>query len=491
MAFIQGENYEFFYPDAEQPAISIDEVTIKKGAFCLLAGSSGSGKTTFLRQLKTEAKYQGTESGKLSCEAERIAYVWQNPASQIVTDRVAYEIVFGLENQGMKKELMQRRLSEVVTFFGLEDLIEKDTLELSGGEMQTVNIAAAIAEKPDLLLLDEPTSQLDPVAAKRLFEFLRQINEELGITIIVAEQRLEPIFPLVDQMIYMEQGKIIAWGMPKEVFSKLGKEVPFYFYHSSLKEARQWFEENYREKTVEIISNTKEKTKDIIIGKNLSFRYEKRGKDIIKECSFALKKGIITGLTGGNGSGKTTLLQILSGRYLPYEGKIKGVPKEIAYLPQNPQYLFTKDTLEMENPYLERFGITNLQKRHPADVSGGELQRFALCSILAKEADMYLLDEPTKGLDAPWKTVLGEILQEKQQAGKTVVLISHDMEFTARYTKEVAFLFAGEIVLQEDSHSFFEENEFYTTGIHRVTQGVSSHIVLQEEIDKYAEKKRN
>lgn len=521
MAFIEAKDYRFFYPEQTEPALNIGNLQIEKGSFCLLAGASGSGKTSLLRQLSKETMLQGKTEGVLSCQAGKCAYVWQNPESQIVTDRVEYEIVFGLENIGMPREQMQRRLAEVVTFFGLEDLADCDTMNLSGGELQTVNVAAAIAMNPDLLLLDEPTSQLDPVAARRLYELLHQINEELGVTVLLAEQRLEQAVSFSDQMIFMKCGQVAVQGSPSEVYSRLC-ETPdiFYFpsymrfFHglseskrcpSSMKEARQWFETNFKEKKVETerIGNRqkteKENKQDYILCKNLSFRYEKHMPDVLRECSCKIKRGSITCLAGGNGSGKTTLLRILTGQYHPYLGRMKNMPEDFSMLPQQPSYLFLQDTVEeecgvagdMTRKLAERFGLMPLMNRNPADLSGGEQQRLGLSLVFGKKADIYLLDEPSKGLDFASKRVLGEILREKREEGGTVLIVSHDMEFAADYADVMALMFQGRIELITDTRQFFEENQFYTTSINRMARGVSEHIITQEDIKRYAEKKCN
>ena len=296
MVFIQAEDYRFLYPGEEKPALDISGLEIGKGTFCLVAGASGSGKTTLLRQLSGSTVLQGKEQGSLINNAVLPAYVWQDPAAQIVTDRAEYEIVFGLENMGMPKEKMQRRLAEVVTFFGLEEMAGRDTMSLSGGEMQTLNAAAAVAQNPDLLLLDEPTSQLDPVASRHFYEFLRQVNEELGITIIITEQRLEDVVPLADEMILMEDGRICTSGRPEEVFRQLSGGLLSFFpsymqlFHRmeksaevplTKKEARKWFCSSFRAKEPdgpgagEHTDSLNLITGNPIIGKNLFFRYEK------------------------------------------------------------------------------------------------------------------------------------------------------------------------------------------------------------------------
>ncbi len=514
MVFVEAHDYRFRYPGGEQDALAIDSLTIEQGSFCVVAGASGSGKTTFLAQLSGSVGRKGNEEGTLKRMAEQTACVWQNPQTQIVTDRTEYEIVFGLENQGMPRDQMERRLAEVVTYFGLEEWMECDTMTLSGGQMQSLTIASAIAMNPDLLLLDEPTSQLDPVAAGKIYELLRQINEELGITVIVSEQRLDKVIALADQMIWMRQGKIVAEGTPQEVWQCMGgrERRDFFPEYANLswlcgkeetlilspKKARMWFEANYEERK----ENSREKGKEIeraeenVTMQDLCFRFTKKGKDVVRECSASFPIGAITCIVGGNGSGKTTLLEILSGRYRPYRGTVRQMPNRTAMLPQQPRYLFVEDTLgeifqknERIRELAEYFGINRERDRHPRDLSGGELQRLALASVFAKDCECYLLDEPTKGLDRENKRKLGSYLKELVKENKTVILVSHDMEFAARYASYMALMFRGQIPLVTDHNRFFIENQFYTTGLNRVASGVSARIVIEEDIEVYAEKK--
>ncbi len=478
-----------------------------------------------MRRLAGEAGRNGREEGILTSRADRAGYVWQNPANQIVTDRVEYEIVFGLENIGTPEEAMHRRLAEMVTFFGLEDLLGRDTMELSGGEMQTLNVASVLAMNPDLLLLDEPTSQLDPVAARKFFQLLGQINEELGITIVIVEQRLEDVVMYADRMVFLDSGKCVAGGTPSEVWDAVKNTEMISFFPSytrchreysgdgpavfSKKSARKWFEESFaaradrpehfcRESGGESRQAPRRHSsgEDEIRAVDLWFRYDKRGRDVLKECSLSIPVSACTCLAGGNGSGKSTLLEVFSGRYRPYRGKLKNLPENTVLLPQQPRYLFLEDSLGC---YFERdhsmaelaeyFGIISLAGQHPADLSGGELQRAALSYILSREAGFFLLDEPTKGMDFINKRRFGELLKKMKRQGKTIQMVSHDMEFAARYADRMALMFRGKTEFVTDTRNFFEENQFYTTGINRIARGVSRHIITQEDVGVYAEKK--
>lgn len=507
MVLVETKDYRFYYPEQDKYAISIDEWKIEKGTFCLLVGDSGCGKTTLLRQLAGNNDWQGREEGVLTIHTDKTGYVWQNPDNQIVTDRVEHEIVFGLENEGMTVEQMRRKLAEIVAIFGLEDLLAKDTMALSGGEKQMLNIASALVMDTELLLLDEPTSQLDPVSATRLYDMLRHINEEYGITIVMAEQRLEEAVTYADTMLLLSGGNIVSQGLIKEVYEEIrGTEnerfFPSYmkFFEEELpwtkKEARLFFQKMYESTESNPPKQTEQSTNEVFCN-HLRFRYEKNSHDVLSECTCRIAKEKITCIVGANGSGKTTLLRILSGQFIPYYGKVKHMSKSVSYLPQNPDYMFLTETVEKEihlageeaKQLLQRFGLEEYGKRHPLDLSGGEKQRLALCLVLSKEADCYLLDEPTKGMDGYTKHILMHMLRQKKEQGKTVIIVSHDMEFVARAADDVALMFQGNIETVQNARDFLEGNRFYTTSIHRIAKEVNEHIITEEDISLYAKKK--
>lgn len=503
---MEAKDYKFYYPQQSKYAVKVERWEVKQGDICLLAGPSGCGKTTLLRQLERHSGWNGKEEGELLNHASQTAYVWQNPEGQIVTDKVEYEIVFPLENRGFSKEQMRRKLAEIVTNFGFEDLLKKDTMNLSGGEKQMINVAAAMITNPQLLLLDEPTSQLDPVATRKLYDMLRHINEEFGTTIIIAEQRLDEIVPFVDKMLMLEDGKVVAQGKPKDMYPQLKETKTSVFFPAYMslfehcvpltkKEAREALFEEY-EKTDSIVDSDSKEEKNInfISCKNISLRFDKHSLDILSKCSCNIPKEMITCLLGGNGSGKTTFLRVLSKQIKPYEGKVRGMSEKISYVPQNPSYLFLEETVcdELKDIAEEErtsWQMSELLKRHPMDLSGGEKQRLALCKVLSKEADYYLLDEPTKGLDYYRKELLIDKIRKLKKQGKTIIIVSHDMEFVAKLADFVAMMFDGTITILEKMRQFFKGNQFYTTAIHRIAGNMNENIVLVEDVKKYAKKK--
>ncbi len=479
---------------------------MRQGEICLLMGASGSGKTTLLRQLAFEDDLMGTKEGILCRHTDKVGYVWQDPENQIVTDSVLYEIAFGMENMGIDKDLMRRRLAEIVTAFGLEDMLNAHTMSLSGGEKQILNIVSSLAMDPDLLLLDEPTSELDPVATKRLYDFLRQVNDEYGITIIIAEQHLDEIIPIADRIVCMNQGSIILDCDPYEVCERVTDDAildlfPDYMKIApgiiSKKEARMWFSKHYEsvDASVKTVDNSVNVYEEVEFS-HLYFRYEKKGKDILTDCSGHFAKGSITCLVGGNGCGKTTLLKVLMGRMKAYRGRVRNMTS-YAYLPQEPRYLLLEDTVADEYNKMTKYGkqlygefeLTSLSQRHPMDISGGERQRLALCHVLGMDESIYILDEPTTGLDVHIKRHLGDTLRSICDAGCTVIIVTHDMEFAASYGDEIAFMFQGGILCHTGCREFFYDNKYYTTSINCITRQVDPHIITMEDISYYAKEK--
>ena len=448
----------------------------------LLVGPSGCGKTTLLRRLADEVGLRGVSSGELHCEAKSYGYVWQDPGAQLVTHRVESEIVFGMENLGFTKAEMERRLAEVVTFFGLEDLVHREVSGLSAGEQQLVNIAGAIAVKPELLLLDEPTSALDPMAAERLAGLIRKIHRELGTTVILAEQRPEIFFEMTDHIICMEEGGILYQG-DYEGFINFGRSKEFLPASVRLAIAagaasdqvadplsrRRWWQGNkesaghFSESSPGSSSEQQTVSKEILLrAKHIWFRYEKKSPDVLKDCSLDLPTDQITAIVGGNGSGKTTLAQILAGYLAAYRGDCSWYGDEkrmlrsrracqchsVSFLPSNPAYIITDPAL--------------------LDASGGEREWTGIELVLEKEAELYILDEPTKGLDPGRKDELTRLLKEKARLGKTVLLVTHDIEFAAVTADVMALMYDGRIVACENKEKFLTGNVFYTTELQRL-----------------------
>lgn len=520
---------------------------IRAGEFLVLCGRSGSGKTTLLRHLKTVLTPNGKRSGEiLFCgtplaqvserdQAAKIGFVMQNPDDQIVTDKVWHELAFGLESLGCDQTTMRTRVAEMACYFGIQDWFHRDVATLSGGQKQLLNLASIMAMQPEVLILDEPTSQLDPIAASDFLNTVRKINTELGTTVIITEHRLEDIFPYADRAVVMDGGKIIADDAPANVGQLLfEQENPMFaamptpvrvFYGAgctgesplTVRQGRNWLSREFPAAPkikAEPASAPTEVENPALSLKELWFRYEKDGRDILRGVSAEIPAGEIYAILGGNGAGKSTTLKAVCGICRPYRGKIRlfGKPMEkystkelfrgcIAMLPQDPKSLFVKKTVQEDLVEMtadaekiartaELCQITPLLESHPYDLSGGEQQRAALAKVLLTEPKLLLLDEPTKGIDSFFKETFAAILADLKRQGITIVMVSHDVEFCARYADRVSMFFDGQILTTDTPRRFFGNNSFYTTAAHRMSRHVFNMAVTAEDvIDLYRKNK--
>ncbi|PLS07222.1 ABC transporter ATP-binding protein [Neobacillus cucumis] len=531
MALIELNNVSFTYPDSTKPAIRNFSLNINKGEFVVLFGASGSGKSTLLRLLKKEIQPYGTLTGKIMINGQPVhekdgltkdvGFVFQDPENQIVADDVLHELVFGLENIGLSTNVMRNRVAEMVHFFGAESILSRKSEELSGGKKQQINLASVLLMQPNILILDEPTAQLDPVSAREFIDMLKRLNEEFGMTVILAEHRLEEVFTLADQIIMMENGHEKISGEPKEVLRELWNtcykayvpKIPALFLSLdglgqvplTVKEGRDWVQNLKIEPDLLKGDKSSLKTGVRIQVKNISFHYDKKSEVILNELELSLKKGEFYALLGGNGSGKSTLLKVIAGLIKPDHGKVildvlplrkykqNELASKIGYLPQNPKLFFIQDTVEKElkmameqcnitsdievKKLLEKLEIAHLMAKHPYDLSGGELQKAALACILIRRPEILLLDEPTKGLDPISKENLAKILLSLQAAGMTILMSTHDVEFAAQYATKCGMMFQGKITSEDIPEKFFSGNFFYTTMIQRVFRGLSDRVI--------------
>lgn len=492
------ENIAYTYPGETGSALKNVSFTVDPGEFVVVCGDSGSGKTTLLQQLKE----QNPEFG----------YVMQNPMTQLVTDKVYHELAFGMENRGIEPEHMWHTIAETATYFGMEDWLDRETFRLSGGEAQLVNLAAVLVTNPPVLLLDEPTSQLDPMAATAFLEVVKRVNEQAGITVILVEQRLDEVLAACDRMLVLHDGCVAAYGSVKEVFtricrSELSEEYLSYMPSfvrlyarlggldtadggvgcpTSIRECRTWFYENDSGLSVrQRRSREHEEGKACSLEcKGVFFRYERTGKDILHDVCYRADPGYVYGIVGGNGSGKSTFLNILTGAKRHYHGKVR-VAGEVACLPQEPRYLFIEDRIgdivtQMEA--IERFGLGGLLDRHPYDISGGQMQRLAMAYLYEKAAQVYLFDEPTKGLDPYWKRAFGGWLEELAADGKTVVVVTHDVEFAANYCERMSMCFRAGLTEPIETARFFRDHHFYTTAVHKIVRDRYPDVVAERSL---------
>ena len=527
---IKIKNLIFSYPNSEKTALNDINLTINQGEFVTICGKSGCGKSTLLRHLKPILTPHGKTSGEIYFDgksiydlsdreqAENIGFVMQNPDNQIVTDKVWHELVFGLESLGINSAEIRSKAAEMASFFGIQNWFYENVANLSGGQKQILNLASVMVMNPTLLLLDEPSSQLDPIAAHDFFTMLERINTELGVTIILSEHNLSEVFPLSDKVVVMEDGKITAENTPYKIGEELKQNsmfaalpTPTKIYYSlgnnsgncpiTIRDGHKWLEKQQINEHFEFKSEKNRiNTEPILELKDVWFRYEKNSDDILKGLSFKVHENEFYAIVGGNGVGKSTALSVISKINKPYRGKVFiNDDTKVAVMPQNPQSLFLKKSV-LEELYDAVFDVEkekrkneieyviklceldNLLENHPYDLSGGEQQRVALAKMLLRKPDLLVLDEPTKGLDACFKRKLATILKSLQKNGMTVLMVTHDIEFCAEYADICAMFFDGKIVSEAPPRKFFAENNFYTTSAKRMADGIIENAVLDKDI---------
>lgn len=530
MEKIKIKNLIFSYPNSEKTALNDINLTINQGEFVTICGKSGCGKSTLLRHLKPILTPHGKTSGEIYFDgksiydlsdreqAENIGFVMQNPDNQIVTDKVWHELVFGLESLGINSAEIRSKAAEMASFFGIQNWFYENVANLSGGQKQILNLASVMTMNPTLLLLDEPSSQLDPIAAHDFFTMLERINTELGVTIILSEHNLSEAFPLSDKVVVMEDGKITAENTPYKIGEELKQNsmfaalpTPTKIYYSlgnnsgncpiTIRDGHKWLEKQQINEHFEFKSEKNRiNTEPILELKDVWFRYEKNSDDILKGLSFKVHENEFYAIVGGNGVGKSTALSVISKINKPYRGKVFiNDDTKVAVMPQNPQSLFLKKSV-LEELYDAVFDVEkekrkneieyvmklceldNLLENHPYDLSGGEQQRVALAKMLLRKPDLLVLDEPTKGFDACFKRKLAMILKSLQKNGMTVLMVTHDIEFCAEYADICAMFFDGNIVSEAPPRKFFAENNFYTTSAKRMADGIIENAVLDKDV---------
>ena len=539
MAHFHIQDLTFSYPGAADAALKDVTLSIQPGEYLLVCGKSGSGKTTLLRHLKTVLTPHGQRTGSICLDgtpleqlpprdqAARIGFVMQNPDDQIVTDKVWHELAFGLENLGCDQSTMRLRVAEMASFFGIQDWFHREVAELSGGQKQLLNLASIMAMQPEVLILDEPTSQLDPIAAADFLNTLKKINRELGTTIVITEHRTEDVFPAADRVVVMENGRVTALGQPREVAEQLYREksqmfpalpAPVrVFYEAAqegacpltVREGRSWLSRCFPQPpAISALPPEPPFPAGKVAALELKegwFRYEKNGPDVLRGVTLTVPQGSFFAVVGGNGTGKSTMLKAICGICKLYRGHVRLFGKDLgsyrgklyegclSMLPQDPKCLFVKQTLQAD---LEEMGaspeiiretaqlcqVEALLSAHPADLSGGETQRAALAKVLLSEPRLLLLDEPTKGLDSFFKQSFAEILKNLCRRGTTVVMVSHDVEFCAEYADLVGMFFDGQMLTTDTPRRFFGSNSFYTTAANRMSRHLFENAVTAADV---------
>ena len=531
MEILRFDNLSFAYPKSVNRVLDRISFSMEEGEYVVLCGPSGCGKTTLLRHAKPSLIPVGAKEGNVlfretmlpdlpvHISASEIGFVQQNPDNQIVTDFVWHELAFGLENQGLPVPVIRRRVAEMAAFFGMETWFRKKTCELSGGQKQLLNIASALAMNPKLLILDEPTAMLDPLAARNLLSTVERINRELGVAILLTEHRLDEVFQAADRIVVMESGRILSCGAPEDIarslvesqeksriyfglpaaariFAELGAEkLPL-----SVRDGRKQIRSYIRNTSAEIPIEAKKqsKKKDVVLAAGeLWFRWDEKGKDILRGAELELYQGEVSCLLGGNGAGKTTLLKVLSDIQRPYRGKVKTAKNtRLCMLPQNVTSLFVADTVMQElldsangdkqraSLMAEKLELQQLTEQRPYDLSGGEMQRLAVAKLLLRDANVLLLDEPTKGLDAYAKASLAQMLRMLAAEGASILIVTHDVEFAAQYADRCSLMFDGTLISSDEPHAFFAGNRFYTTDANRMAAEYLPYAITCEEVIK-------
>jgi len=545
MEAIEVRDLSFRYPETERYVLRNISFEIKAGEFIVVCGPSGCGKSTLLRQFKTALAPYGEKSGEIyfdntalsdvsfKDQSTKVGFVLQSPENQVVTDKVWHELAFGLESIGLDTPTIRRRVAEMASFFGIQNWFYKSVTELSGGQKQLLNLASIMVMQPEVLILDEPTSQLDPVAAGEFLAMVGRINRELGTTVIMTEHRLEEVFPMCSRTLVMDEGGIVAYDKPNQVgeYLKNSGHNMFLAMPSAMRiwyaaggegecpvtaaEGRVWLENFAKAHELREIPklNCKEYNDEFAVElDDVWFKYEDNLPDVLKGVTLKVRKGEFYAILGGNGVGKSTTLSILNGAYKPVKGTVKLDSTELdsiknpfngllGVLPQNPQALFasktvygelteifagTKTTQEDKKRRIENVihlcRLEQLLKKHPYDISGGEQQRVALAKVLLTEPKILLLDEPTKGFDAEFKQEFASIIKGLTNKNVTVIMVSHDVEFCAKYTDRCGMFFNGKIVAEDVPRKFFAQNKFYTTTAARMSRKVCPEAVTSEEL---------
>lgn len=549
MAIFEIKDLRFAYlTKPDKPVLENINLSIEKGEYITVCGKSGSGKTTLLKHFKSVLTPHGNHKGEilfrgkaleesdLREQSSKIGYVMQNPDNQIVTDKVWHELAFGLESLGCDQKTIRLRVAEMASYFGIQSWFHKSVADLSGGQKQLLNLASIMAMQPEVLILDEPTSQLDPIAATDFLNTVRKINLELGTTIVITEHRLEDILHASDRVIVMDDGKIIADDEPHKIGEMLKEEgndmfaampSPVQIFYGAggsgscpltVREGRDWLTNHFKDKSIKVksipekIIEEDDKNPALSV-KEVWFRYKKDLPDILKGVSFDVPKASLFAIVGGNGTGKSTTLKSITNICKPYRGKIiidgKRIEKytdnelfngNMAMLPQDPQSLFVKKTVredleemlkgtreEKESQVLkvaETCEIKDLLESHPYDLSGGEQQRAALAKVLLTNPKLLLLDEPTKGIDSFFKLKFAEILKKLQSQGVTILMVTHDVEFCAKYADYVSMFFDGDIITTNTPDRFFSANSFYTTAANRMSRHIFDNATTNEGVIK-------
>lgn len=553
MAIFKTKDLTYYYPNNSEPAVYQASLEIKEGEMVLLVGPSGCGKSTLLKMFAGLAPkfYGGTIGGHILFKnmdmakesrslAPEAAILFQDPEKQIILTDVEREIVFGMENLGLKPEMMKRRLAETLDFMGVRDIVGRRTTELSAGQKQKVALASILAINPEVLLLDEPTSQMDPISAEEILNTIRKIAEDTGKTIVIAEQKLERCLHLVDRVVAMETGMVrfqgdvqeyCRWAIENKSFflpsiPRLFARVDIERIPLTVKQGRMAINNMNSMKrnpqsiflpglgeTNKLDSGEGSRGENTVIKiKNLWFSYD-GSRDVLKDINLEFKEGEFISILGQNGAGKSTLVKNINGLLKPSRGyiEIEGVAtknksvaelsKKIGFLGQNPDNYLLNDTVEEEVKYtlsnfklgwnehveevMDLLGLRPYKGMNPRDLSTGQKQRVALASVLSVGPEILILDEPTRGMDYQRKNDLGRLLLDLKLQGKTIILVTHDVEFAAEFCDRAVIMFNGEIAADGSKRDILKDNLYYSSQVNKLFYGIKEIITFEEALNQF------
>ncbi|RJR32749.1 MAG: ATP-binding cassette domain-containing protein [Deltaproteobacteria bacterium] len=552
---IKIKGLTFFYGDAREPALKNINLTVGDGEFILIAGPSGGGKSSLARCLNGLVPhfYGGRLKGRIEVEgletirhapkelATRVGMVFQDPENQLVTTDVEREIAFGLENLALPRPEIAKRIEEALDTVGVAGLRCRSLHELSGGEKQKVAIASVLALKPRVLVLDEPTSELDPQGAEEVLSILQRLNDELGLTVILVEHRLERVIHLVDRLVVLSAGEIIADGRPQEVLEARYEElvragvgvpplivliqklkergVPIERIPLTVKEGRAVLESVFREGIVHPHpdslpsrereeKHTEEQAEPAIEIENLWHAYQ-QDQPVLKGISLRISRGEFIAVMGRNAAGKSTLIKHFNGLLKPLQGRVRvfgrdtrgatvaEMARHVGYVFQNPNDHLFADTVAEEIAFtlkltgcgdiprrveetLARFNLARYKDQYPHFLSGGEKQRLALASVLVAQPPVLVLDEPTRGMDHRLKNELMQFLDDYRKGGNIVILVTHDVETAVACAERVILLSEGKVVVDGNKKEVLSRALLFSPQINRVLQGFAGYGVPQD-----------
>lgn len=533
----------FTYPDQPTPVLDAINLTVDPGDFIVVAGDTGSGKTTLLNHLKKELRPRGTRTGDVVvagtpvaemtklASAQTVGYVAQDPQTQPVMATVIEELAFPLESIGCPSDEIERRITELANFLGLDQNLDRQIHQLSGGQLQLVNLASVLILRPKLILLDEPTSQLDPLTAQHFLTVLGRINQDLGITIMLTEHRLSTVAAMANRMILLQDHHLTFDGDPHAGLTKMATDghltyfvpsipklfldqhiqtgqLPISVADAQLAIRNQHLEFQATNAAATVPSAPAEKP--ILTVDNISFSFDGQ-KNVLHHLDLSVDPGTWLSIIGKNGSGKSTLLTLICGLMTPQHGKIrfdhqlvwkmtnKQRIAKLSFLSQTPSLQFTADTVREElevqaaelrlpdakprvDRMIDQFHLQRIQNQNPFDISGGQQQLVGLAIALMATPDLLVLDEPTKGLDPYTKIQVGHLLKQYQRAGMTIIIASHDMEFCAEFADKCGFMFDGHLNILLLTKSFFTDNFFFTTPINRIVRDQVKDALLPSDL---------